>query len=258
MFNKKIVVTAVLGAISMSALAEGFSISPLLVDIQTKGVKRSTSFEVNNDDALPVKMEMKASDWSQPISSEWSQDGKNEVYADTKDLTFFPKVFTVAPHSKQVVRVSYKGDLNINKDNAYRLWFSEIKESTNAKKEIGSNSIGAVVTLSYRIGAGIFVQQTGKPTNDLSTKICANDKGEYQLIINNLGNTHLSPSETKFKLTKLNGDVVEIAGPPTWHILPGVERTFTLKDFKCKDYSSASLIIDGIPARTIPTTLNCN
>jgi P pilus assembly chaperone PapD len=245
---KKSILASLFSIMSLSAIASGFSVSPLLVDLQTKGTKRITSFEVNNDDDQALKMEITA--------SLWNQDGDKEVYKDdVSDLTFFPRVFTIAPHSKQVVRLSYKGESNLKADKAYRLWFSEIQSQSNNSNQDSSSELGAVVSLSYRIGAGVFVKQEGKPVETLTSSIEKSNDGNF-LKIKNTGNTHLYPSETTFKLKTNSGDI-EVQGPPTWHIQPGVERTFKLNNFDCSNISSAKLIIDGEKKRTIETSVNC-
>jgi P pilus assembly chaperone PapD len=245
---KKTTLAAFLSAFSISAIAGGFSVSPLLVDLQTKGSKRSTSFEVYNDDKLPVKMEVSA--------SLWTQNGNEDLYSDdVKDLTFFPRVFTVAPNSKQVVRLSYKGDTNLLNDKGYRLWFSEIKGQSNPEDEQSKN-MGATVSISYRIGAGVFIKQAGKPEEKITSSLDKDENGLNVLTLKNEGNTHMYPSETKIKLTKAGGEA-ELVGPPTWHVQPGATRTFELKDFSCSDLISAKVVIEGEKTKTIEAPVNC-
>lgn len=242
-FKTALITASILAAFSTSAISAGFSVSPMLVDVSSAGKNKSTSIEVVNDNAEPLKLELNA--------SAWKQVNNKDEYSDTEDLQFFPKVFEVKPGGKQTVKVIYKGKAPLEADAAYRLFFSEIKPPL--KKD--ENQAGAVVQFAFRIGAGVFVGQDFKKNDAMSSSVKTTTEGT-ELTIKNEGNVRYAPTQSKIKFVK-DGAEKTIDGPPTWHILPASEKQYILKDVSCVDLTNAKLVLDTTPERVLPITANC-
>src|SRR5690242_12939673 len=77
-------------------LAYAFGVSPIRLDFSAS--ERSGAITVSNDDRVPVSFQMRL--------VRWSQDAKGEdVYEDNKDLIYFPRLMSVEPQEKRVIRV---------------------------------------------------------------------------------------------------------------------------------------------------------
>jgi fimbrial chaperone protein len=145
-------ITHVLGVIAACALcmlmpaasvAGLFSISPIRLDLDRQN--KTDSITIGNDET-ERKIEMQAK------LVEWTQDAKgNDVYVESDDLVFFPRIFAVDKQDQRVVRVGLKVPAAAT-EKSYRLFIEELPPPPDPGKK------GAQILFVLRFGVPIFVR----------------------------------------------------------------------------------------------------
>ena len=131
---------ALMPAASMAGL---FSISPIRIDLDRRN--KTDSITVSNDET-GRKIEMQAK------LVEWTQDAKgNDVYVESNDLVFFPRIFAIDKQDQRVVRVGLKVPAGAA-EKSYRLFIEELPPPADPAKK------GAQVLFVLRFGIPIFVR----------------------------------------------------------------------------------------------------
>jgi fimbrial chaperone protein len=125
------------------SIAGLFSISPIRIDLDRRN--KTDSITVSNDETAR-KIEMQAKLF------EWTQDAKgNDVYVESNDLVFFPRIFAVDKQDQRVVRVGLKVPAG-NTEKSYRLFIEELPPPADPARK------GAQVLFVLRFGIPIFVR----------------------------------------------------------------------------------------------------
>jgi fimbrial chaperone protein len=120
-----------------------FSISPIRIDLDRRN--KTDSITVSNDEAAR-KIEMQAK------LVEWTQDATgNDVYVESNDLVFFPRIFTIEKQDQRVVRIGLKVPADAT-EKSYRLFIEELPPPADPAKK------GAQVLFVLRFGIPIFVR----------------------------------------------------------------------------------------------------
>lgn len=134
---------ALLVLMPAASMAGLFSISPIRLDLDRRN--KTDSITVSNDEASR-KIEMQAK------LVEWTQDAKgNDVYVESNDLVFFPRIFTVDKQDQRVVRIGLKVPADTI-EKSYRLFIEELPPPADPAKK------GAQVLFVLRFGIPIFVR----------------------------------------------------------------------------------------------------
>ena len=138
-----IFVTFTLCAAPLAAFAGLFSISPIRLDLDRQN--KTDSITVSNDETAR-KLDMQAK------LVEWTQDAKgNDVYVESNDLVFFPRIFAVEKQDQRIVRVGLKVPA-VQMEKAYRLFIEELPPPPDPERK------GAQVLFVLRFGVPIFVR----------------------------------------------------------------------------------------------------
>ena len=104
---------------------------------------KSASVSVVNDGAEKLSFQLQAMDWSQDL------DGK-DLYTESRDLIFFPKLMSVEPGQEAIVRIGFKTNA-ASVEKTYRLFIEELPGVV--KKVEGSS---AQINFLVRFGLPIF------------------------------------------------------------------------------------------------------
>ncbi len=129
--------------IPAASIAGLFSISPIRLDLDRQN--KTDSITISNDET-DRKIEMQAK------LAEWTQDAKgNDVYVDSNDLVFFPRIFAVDKQDQRVVRVGLKVPAGAT-EKSYRLFIEELPPPPDPGKK------GAQILFVLRFGVPIFVR----------------------------------------------------------------------------------------------------
>jgi fimbrial chaperone protein len=125
------------------SLAGLFSISPIRLDLDRQ--TKTDSITVSNDET-DRKIEMQAK------LVEWTQDAKgNDIYVDSNDLVFFPRIFSIDKQDQRIVRVGLKVPAAAT-EKSYRLFIEELPPPPDPGKQ------GAQILFVLRFGVPVFVR----------------------------------------------------------------------------------------------------
>ncbi|HPA51789.1 MAG TPA: fimbria/pilus periplasmic chaperone [Thermoanaerobaculia bacterium] len=183
-----------------------FSVSPIRIEFDR--TTRTSSVNVRNDGDRPLR--------AQVTLSEWSQDGDGrDVYSDSKDLVFFPKILSVEPGAEAVVRIGVRS-LPASVEKTYRLYVEEMPEP--------SPEGGARVNVRVRFGVGVFVQPPVKSTRAEIVALDVRD-GTVHVPVRNTGSVSFRVDKVLLCGTRASGEPLsrEIGG---WYVLAGATRPF--------------------------------
>jgi fimbrial chaperone protein len=126
-----------------AAMAGLFSISPIRVDLDRQN--KTDSITISNDEPVrKLEMQLKLSAWTQDAQG-------NDVFTDSEDLVYFPRIFSVDKQDQRVVRVGLKVPA-VEAEKSYRLFFEEQPPAADASKS------SAQVAFVLRFGVPVFVR----------------------------------------------------------------------------------------------------
>lgn len=198
-----------------SAGAADFQVQPTTMDLGAN-IKSGVFSVINNGkDKIDFQVSVK----------EWSQDEKGkDVYVDTKEIVFFPKVMAVESNSQRAVRIGLKTPPS-SKEKTYRLFVEEIPVPKKTQDMEANKNIKAGLTIAFRFSMPIFV----KPLR--TQEVCVVDKiemsnGAVKATVKNTGNVHVKLRAVKFSGKAADGKELfskEIAG---WYILNGLSFSY--------------------------------
>jgi fimbrial chaperone protein len=142
-FTLKFTVGCALCAFTAASVAALFSISPIRLDLDRRNKTESITISSDEPDK---KIQMQAK------LMEWTQDAKgNDIYVESNDLIFFPRIFAIDKLDQRVVRVGLKVPASAT-EKAYRLFIEELPPPANPGKK------GAQVLFVLRFGVPVFVR----------------------------------------------------------------------------------------------------
>ena len=175
----------------VAAHAGEFTVNPVRLDV--KNNVKSASVSVVNDGAEKLSFQLQAMDWSQ------DKDGK-DVYTESRDLVFFPKLMIVEPGQEAIVRIGFKTNAAVI-EKTYRLFIEELPGVV--KKVEGSS---AQINFFVRFGLPIFAAPAS-PQDELIIEAVELKGGVLSFMAQNSGNRH-----QMFKSIRLAG--TNSAGKP--------------------------------------------
>lgn len=200
---------------AVQASAADFQVQPTTLDLGSK-VKSGVFSVINNgNEKIDFQVSVK----------EWNQDEKGkDVYAETNEIIFFPKVMTVDPNSQRAIRIGLKTPPS-SKEKTYRLFVEEIPVQKKTEDVNAGKNIKAGLTIAFRFSMPIFVVPL-KPQESYIFEKIEMSKGAAKAIVKNTGNVHVKLRNVKFSGKDSGGKELfskEIAG---WYILNGLSSSY--------------------------------
>ena len=192
----------------LPALAAGytFSVSPIRVFFEPN--QKTTLVTIGNDDETPLKLQIKLVSWTQ------SADGK-DIYKDSDELIYYPKLMTLGPKESRVVRLGIKTPTQ-EREVTYRLQIEDIPGDVPVNQ-------GAAVNFKYRFSIPIFLPPRA-PNRLVEIESVAVKAGKVSLTIANRGNQHVRFDKITAKTATGFSKDAEV-----WYVLPGSSRVFQLE-----------------------------
>lgn len=188
--------------------AADFQIQPTMLEL-SGGVK-SGAFSVINNGNESINFQVSVKQWTQDAV------GK-DVYEDTNDIVFFPKIMTTGPNEQRAIRIGLKAPLSVN-EKTYRLFVEEIPSPKKKAEMQEKGGINAGITIAFRFATPIFV----KPLKQREAAVVEKmelSKGVVRATIKNTGNVHIKLLSLTFRGKAADGKELfskEVAG---WYIL---------------------------------------
>jgi len=213
---------------SSPVFASNFSITP--TSLELSGSVKSGAFSVINSGTEKLNCQVDVKEWSQDA------DGK-DIYTETKDVVYFPKIMTVEPSEQRAIRIGLKGPLS-PKEKTYRLFVEEIPSQQKPTDEKKTGKISAGLTIAFRYATPVFVkpikQQESAVIEDLLMS-----KGTVKASIRNTGNIHIKLLAVTFRGTAKDGKELFSKDVAGWYVLQAMARPYEVAVPKemCKNLS---------------------
>jgi fimbrial chaperone protein len=198
-------ITAAACALAATSHAADFGITPVRLDWE-RGA-RSAVVTVANDDERPLRMQLRLTEWTQDAS------GK-DVYADSDDLVYFPRMVVVQPKDRRVVRVGLKAPLGAA-EKTYRLFLDEIPEPSRPAQSSG-------LTFSIRFALPVFLPPAEPQPRGEIERVWL-EEGKLRVAVRNPGNQHFRIATVTASAAP--GFSAEAGG---WYLLAGASRVHSI------------------------------
>jgi fimbrial chaperone protein len=195
-----------LGDLGPAVAQSGFYVSPTRIDLDARA--RSGVITIANDTEDPMTFEVSLVSWTQDADAK-------DIYADSDDLVFFPRLVTVKPGDKRLIRVGLRGRAESIEEKAYRLMILEIPPAEVAER-------GVQVQVRVRFSVPLLVAP--------SSAIAAAEMdeadifaGTVRLRVKNIGNQTIRIDRVRV----YSGDNLDrqVTG---WYLMPGLSRTYSV------------------------------
>ncbi|HEX9391917.1 MAG TPA: fimbria/pilus periplasmic chaperone [Usitatibacteraceae bacterium] len=200
---------------SAGAYAAEFAVSPikLFFDRQT----RSAVVTVSNDAEVPLVVQMSLVRWTQDAEA-------RDVYTESEDFQFFPRLVTIPPKDKRVIRIGVRVPPAGSGELTYRLFINEVLE----QKE---KTTATLVRLAFRFALPIFVAPTTRSALGEISGITFEpgaDKTAGKTVarigVRNTGSENFRIES--IRLAPPQGEAIKESDG--WYLLPGASREHSL------------------------------
>jgi fimbrial chaperone protein len=185
-----------------------FRVSPIRLDLDAKA--KSGVITVINEAEEKLQCQMRAFEWTQ------DEAGK-DVYTETRDIIFFPRLMTIDPKSERIIRAGIRIPAAA-KEKTYRLFIEEIPEPKKAA--------GTTVAVTIRFGVPIFVKPVKEEAKGVIERADLS-KGTVTIAVRNTGNVHLIINSVNLLGKDQKGEQTfsrELSG---WYLLNGASRIYS-------------------------------
>jgi fimbrial chaperone protein len=185
-----------------------FRVTPIRLEFNKYA--KSGVFNVINEGRSGITLQVTASEWTQ------DQAGK-DVYTETSDIVFFPKIVSLEAGEQRVIRAGMKG-AQPAREKTYRLFIEEIPEPKKAE--------GARISIAIRFAPPIFVKPASETVSG-SVEAFGLSQGTLTAVVRNTGNVHVTVTSVTLRGVSAAGEEAfskEIAG---WYLLSGASRPYT-------------------------------
>jgi len=206
--------------------AGDFRVSPVMLHFDSD--TKSGVIKLINEGGEGLRLQLGAFEWTQDA------EGK-DVYAETGDVVFFPKIMVVEPKSERVIRVGRTLPAG-EKEKTYRLFVEEIPRRAESE--------GVRVTIAVRFGVPLFVQPAKEePRGEIAEAGLSG--GELGLLVRNTGNVHFMIQSIDISGRNADGEEKfseQIAG---WYLLGGASRRYgaTIPEEVCAGLSTLQVTV---------------
>jgi fimbrial chaperone protein len=206
--------------LSSHSFAGEWKVTPIRIDLDKSA--KSGVVTIANEGTENLNVQMKAMEWTQDAQ------GK-DVYTETEDIIFFPKIMTIEKKEERILRAGIKIPA-VAKEKTYRLFVEEIPEP---KKSEGVN-----VAIAIRFGVPIFVKPlNAEPKGEIQKIELA--KGVISVTVKNTGNIHFMINTINIQGKNRKGEEVFTKDVNGWYLLSEASRGYSTEVPQeiCKDVS---------------------
>ena len=210
-----------------SVAAGEFSVNPIRLELGA--IAKSGVIGVRNEGKTKLSFQLQSMEWTQDVT------GK-DLYADSSDLIFFPKIMSVDPGEEGLIRVGTKNSA-VPSERTYRLFIEELPGV--AKTPDGAS---AQINVLIRFGAPIFVTPI-KPQDSLDIEGFELAKGVLTLSAKNTGNRHQVVEGIYLKGSDARGNEIYALTLADRYLLAGTSKTYktTIAADQCSKIASLSV-----------------
>jgi fimbrial chaperone protein len=189
--------------LALPAAAAEFSVAPMRLDLP-RGA-RSGAVAVGNEADKPLRMQMRLMEWTQDA------EGK-DVYKESDELVYYPRMMTVAPGEKRMVRVGLKTAAPAGApERTYRLYIDELPG--------GEKAASSGINFTIRFALPVFIPPS-QPESRGAIESVSLREGRLTVVVANPGNQSF-----RISTVGVSGGAfaAESAG---WYLLAGATRAY--------------------------------
>ncbi|MBI5888793.1 MAG: molecular chaperone [Deltaproteobacteria bacterium] len=187
-----------------ASVLAGFSVSPLTIEFDKKVKSALISIEAQGPEN--VNLQMRAVLWTQDA------DGK-DVYTDTSDLIYLPKLMTVKGNKSRALRVGTTQSTIVDKEKCYRLFIEEIPAPRK-------DAEGPNVNISFRFALPVYIKPV-KEIYDLKIEKAEMSGKGVIVLVRNSGNAHQRVFTVDIRGKDSGGNALMSARLNGWYVLGG-------------------------------------
>ncbi len=192
-----------------AALAGSFRAVPIKVKMNAR--KKTAVLKVTNDGAEKVTVQITAKEWYQ------GEKGR-DLYKDTKDIIYFPRMADIKPGEERIIRLGYKGKSSL-REKTYRLFVEELPVTEPGE--------AMALKFALRLSVPIFIAPP-KEVKKVSIEGAELKDGMVVVRVRNSGNTHLVVRKVKASGVSASGAEVFSKDMGGWYVLAGLTRAYGL------------------------------
>jgi len=206
---------------SSNSFAGEWRVTPIRIDLDKNA--KSGVVTIVNEGTEKLNVQMKAFEWTQDA------EGK-DVYTETEDIIFFPKIMTIEKQEERILRAGIKIPA-VAKEKTYRLFVEEIPEP---RKSEGIN-----VAIAIRFGVPIFVKPIKAEAKGEMQKVELS-KAVVTAVVKNTGNVYFMINSVNIRGKNDKGEEIFIKDINGWYLLSDVSRIYSAEVPQeiCKDVST--------------------
>ncbi|MBW2255156.1 MAG: molecular chaperone [Deltaproteobacteria bacterium] len=197
-----------LGSLPSPALAS-WRVIPIRLDLNAGG--KTGTIKVINEEDQPLQFQLKAARWTQDAQG-------NDVYEDTEDLVFFPRILLVPAGEERLIRAGFKVPAT-TEERAYRLFIEQIP--------VRAPETESQVAVVIRFGVPIFSAPL-EPTAAGSLEDVRVEGGAVQMRTVNTGNINFKMTSLVARGLGADGEEVFVESIDGWYLLPGMMRDYVI------------------------------
>jgi len=171
--SRRTVLASIVGFSAVTSVtAASFSVSPVRATLSAAKPTEALAIYNSGSEPAVVQLDVRA----------WSQDHGTDVLTSTREILATPPIFTVAPGSKQVVRVGARRSPDSTRELAYRLFLQEVPPPPKP----GFQGLRMALRLSIPV---FIVPASAVPK--LRWRAALESRGQLRIAIDNSGDAHV-------------------------------------------------------------------
>jgi len=196
----------------LSAAGE-FQVSPIMLDLGK--TKKSGTITVSNVGTDKINLQIQATEWKQDT------EGK-DLYSETNDIIYFPKIVSVDKGDSQLIRVGIKEGL-IAHEKAYRLYIQEIPHPGKTSSDKAKFQIAVMI----RFGVPIFIKPAVENLKGMVEPVTV-ARGTATAVVKNAGNVHFRITKVVVRGRTPDGQEAFSRELDGWYLLAGAAREYSV------------------------------
>jgi fimbrial chaperone protein len=215
--------------LSMSAAGASLRISP--VSIKLEAGQQAAGITLANSSERPLVAQVRV--------FLWTQDVREDLLTDQKDLVVSPPIVTLGPNGEQLVRVVRLDHTPPGHELTYRLLIDELPDSAAPPADGG-------VDIRLRYSVPLFIGAAHPSVPALRWSL-SREEGFWSLQVENAGGTHAQLSAVR--LVKFDGDRLNLADGLLGYALAGSVRQWRLPiaDEDAERSLRVYAVVNGMP-----------
>jgi fimbrial chaperone protein len=187
-------------------------VSPVVVELAAG--QRTALLTVRNAGAAPVRLQAKASTWTN------GPDGRMQL-SPTREVAIFPPLLELAPGETRNLRVGTDAPAQ-PVERAWRLSLEELPREDAPPAGMG-------VRVLTRVGLPVFLAPAAAPVARGEVQFLARAGGKVRFAVRNTGTVRLRPSAVSFALVSGRGEPVFEKPLDPWYLLAREERVYEVE-----------------------------